>query len=215
MTDVFEIHAEERQDVGKGASRRLRREENLVPAILYGANKKPLNLTLDHNKVLKALENPAFMSHILDLKVGDKTEKVVLKDLQAHPYKRRVMHMDFQRISKKNKLHMNVPLQFVGEEKAPGVKQGGTISHEIVEVEITCLPENLPEFLEADLTKLGLDEALHLSDLTLPKGVEIVALSHNNDLAVATIHKTRAQLVDDAPVTEASPEGDEADKKTD
>jgi large subunit ribosomal protein L25 len=203
MAISFEIEAQVREDMGKGASRRLRRAEQ-VPAILYGAGKEATPLLLDHNKVLVALQNEGFYTHILTLKVGKEAEKVVLKDLQRHPYKPRILHMDFLRIKADEKLKMHVPLHFVGSDIAPGVKAGGLLSHLLSDVEISCLPANLPEFVEVDVSTLALDKLLHLSELKLPKGVELTALSHGRDLPVASIHLPRAEEA--APAAPAAAE---------
>lgn len=203
MAETFEIEAQTRTEHGKAVSRRLRRLENKIPGVVYGADKDPVSLTLDHNKVIKALENEAFYSQILSLKVDGKAEKVVLRDLQRHPYKPKVLHMDFQRISMKDKITMQVPLHFMGEDVAPGVKQGGgIISHLETSVEISCLPADLPEFIEVDVSKLELDNSIHLSDIKAGKGVEFVALSHENDLPVVSIHLPRAAKEEEAAVEE-------------
>lgn len=196
MSKEFELDAKPRADVGKGASRRLRREE-LVPAIIYGAKQDPVNVVLTHRQVMKALENEAFYSHILNLKVDGKAHQVILKDLQRHPFKRLVMHMDFQRITGNEILHRNVLLRFVGEELAPGIKlHGGMATHHLKEVEITCAVKDLPEYLEVDVSKLELNDVLHLSDIKAPKGVTITALSlgEDHDLPVVGIQLPRGAV---------------------
>jgi large subunit ribosomal protein L25 len=214
MSDQFELSAELREDLGKGASRRLRRNGK-VPAIIYGGSSAPANLTLAHNEVQHALENEAFYSHILTVKVDGKPERAVLKDVQRHPAKALIMHLDFQRVDEKAKLHMNVPVHFINEDQAPGVKEGGLVTHNITEVEITCLPKDLPEFLEADLSGLDVDGILHLSDLKVPEGVELVALSHGeaHDLPVAAIHIPRAAKEEEEEEAgeEVAAEGGEAE----
>jgi large subunit ribosomal protein L25 len=193
MSLSFELEASIRQDMGKGASRRLRRDKK-VPAILYGGNAAPVALVMDHDKVKHSLDYEAFYSHILTVKVDGKAEKAVLKDLQRHPFKPTILHMDLQRISADEKLRMNVPLHFTGEDVAPGVKQGGgVISHLINDVEIACLPKDLPEFIEVDVSTLDLNETVHLSDLKLTSGVELVELQHGpeHDLPVVSIHLPR------------------------
>jgi large subunit ribosomal protein L25 len=192
MAISFELEAQTRHAKGKGASRRLRRTDQ-VPAILYGAGKEATPLVLDHNKVIVALQHESFYTHILTLKVDNQPEKVILKDLQRHAYKPRVMHMDFLRIRADEKLKMHVPLHFVGAELAPGVKEGGLVSHVISDVEISCLPADLPEYIEVDVSTMALDQLLHLSELRLPQGVEIVALTHGRDATVASIHLPRAE----------------------
>jgi large subunit ribosomal protein L25 len=206
----FEVEAEIRKDVGKGASRRLR-HANLVPAVLYGAGEEPVSLTLDHNKTLHALSNEAFYSHILTLKLKGKHEKVILKDMQRHPAKPRILHMDFLRVRADQKLQMHVPLHFIGEEEAPGLKEGGVISHLISDLEVSCLPADLPEFIELDISQLGLNQTLHLSNIPLPKGVELVAFAHGveeHDRPVVSMHVPR-QIEEEVVVTpEATAEGE-------
>jgi large subunit ribosomal protein L25 len=191
MTE-FALNAEVRSDLGKGASRRLRRLANLVPAVIYGGDKAPQSITLLAKELAKLLENEAAYSHILSLNVAGSTEQVLVKALQRHPAKGFVLHADFIRVVAGQKLTAHVPLHFLNEETAVGVKQGGgEISHTLVEVEVSCLPKDLPEFIEVDLAKVALGQIVHLSDLSLPKGVELVALAHGNDLAVANIHASR------------------------
>lgn len=218
---IFELNAELRHDQGKGASRRLRRTEDKVPAILYGGNDAPLAIMLDHKKVLHALENQAFYSHILTLNIGGKKHQAVLKDLQRHHYKKAIFHLDFQRVKATDKINMHVPLHFIGEANSPGVKAGGIVNHRMIEVEIRCLASSLPEYIEVDLSKLELNEAIHLSQLKLPKGLELVALSHgheeDHDQAIVSIHLPRrgqdeeeTVATEEAPVTEVLPKGKEA-----
>lgn len=203
----FEVEATVRQVIGKGASRRLRREEK-VPSIVYGGGKQPASLTLEHNKIAKSLENEAFYSHILTLKTGSESERVILKGVQRHPYKPRILHVDFQRVRADEKLHMHVPLHFLGGEQAPGHKDdGGLISHIMSDVEVACLPDNLPEYLELDISDMKVNDIKHLSDIKLPNGVEIVALLHNNDKPVVSIHMPRVEeeevIPTEAPVAPA------------
>jgi large subunit ribosomal protein L25 len=201
-TQKFELEATIRHEQGKGASRRLRRE-NKLPAVVYGGGKTGQSLTLEHNKVLRALENEAFYSHILTLKIGSESERVILKDMQRHAFKPRILHMDFQRVRADEKLHMNIPLHFTGSEKAPGVKAGGQVSHLVNDVEVSCLPDNLPEYLEIDLSTLELNQTLHLSDITLPKGVELVGLAHGQDTPIVSLHIPRVE--EEVIDTEAPP----------
>ena len=194
MSNVdFTLTAEVRNDMGKGASRRLRRQ-GLVPAIIYGAGQDPVNINIDHDSLFHHLEHEAFFSHILTIDVAGKKEKAVLKDLQRHPAKPILMHADFMRVSDKEKLKMSVPLHFINEEVSPGVKKGGLVTHNITEVEVQCLPKDLPEFLEVDLAGLDMEQVLHLTDIKLPKGVELIELLHGADhnQPIAAIHKTRA-----------------------
>ncbi|MCW9029916.1 MAG: 50S ribosomal protein L25/general stress protein Ctc, partial [Gammaproteobacteria bacterium] len=171
----------------------------------YGAGKDPVSLTLDHKKFLHSLENEAFYSHILTLSIAGKEEQVVLKDLQRHPAKIAVMHADFLRVSAKETLHMLVPLHFINEEKCPGAKEGGLVTHNINEIEVVCLPANLPEFLVVDVSSLELDHSLHMSDITVPEGVELVELSHGegHDQPVAACHMPRGAKDDDSAGAEA------------
>jgi large subunit ribosomal protein L25 len=194
MSNVdFTITAEVRDDMGKGASRRLRREGKF-PAVIYGGEAEPASVTLDHDAMVHSLENEAFYSHILTLDVAGKKEKAVLKDLQRHPSKPLLLHADFMRVSDKEKIKMHVPLHFTNEEEAPGLKKGGVITHNMTEVEVQCLPKDLPEYLEVDLAGLDIEQILHLTDIKLPAGVDLVELLHgdDHDQAIAAIHKTRA-----------------------
>jgi len=190
MSVSFELHAVTRADVGKGASRRLRRD-NKVPAIVYGHHTTPTSLTLEHNKVVQALAHEAFYSHILTLHVGGVAEKVVLKAVHRHPYKPIILHMDFQRVSANEKITMHVPLHFMNEDKAPGIADGGIFTKQLTDLEVRCLPGDLPEYIEVDCASLAMDQILHLSDLSLPKGIELVAMSHgaaSHDYPVVSIH---------------------------
>lgn len=203
---AFEVEAIIRSDKGKSVSRRLRREEK-VPGIVYGGGEAAVSLTIEHNKISKALENEAFYSRILTLKTGDNSERVILKDVQRHPFKAKLLHIDFQRVKADEKLTMHVPIHFIGAEKSPGVKEGGLVSHIMSDVEITCLPDDLPEFIAIDLTEMMLNETKHMSDLKLPKGVEIVGLSTENDQAIVSIHMPREEeeIPVEAPVATEVP----------
>ncbi len=184
MSTDFIVNVEPRADTGKGASRRLRRA-GLVPGIIYGAKKEPSMITLNHNELILHLDNEAFYSHILELKVGNKSEKVILKDLQRHPAKPFILHIDFLRISANESIKVQVPLHFIGEEVAPGIKAGGIVSRNLTEIEVSCLPKNLPEFIEIDISALELGSSLHLSDITLPKGVELAHAADTTNTVVA------------------------------
>ena len=209
MSVTFELNAEVRTDVGKGASRRLR-HAGKVPAVIYGGNSDPVSLTMEHTKLFHALENEAFYSHILTINVGGKGEKVIMRDLQRHPSKPTVLHVDFQRISATEKMHMNVPLHFINEDIAVGVKdQGGQIAHNVSDVEVLCLASNLPEYISVDVAELEIGHALHLSDLVLPEGVDLVQLGHDHDIPVVAINKPRAEVVEEeVVVAEAAVEGE-------
>jgi len=192
MKTSFELVAEFRGNQGKGASRRLRREGK-VPAILYGGHSDARALSLSHQKLIIMLENERFYSTILNLKVGEQTQAAILKDVQRHPYKNAIVHVDFQRVEDNEKIRISIPLHFVGAAVSPGVKtQGGLVSHMRTEVDVSCLPKDLPEFIEVDLSKLGLNESIHLSQLKVPEGVELLALA-KEDSAVVAIHSPRAE----------------------
>ncbi len=182
----FELEASARQDVGKGASRRLRHADK-VPAIVYGAGEPAVSLTLDHSKTQQALAHEAFYSHILTLKTDKKAEKVILKAVQRHPFKPRIQHVDFLRVRADQKLHMHIPLHFIGEDKAPGLKEGGVFSHLMSDVEVACLPADLPEFIEVDVSAMNLDDTLHLTNLKLPKGVELTAFAHGVEAMICRL----------------------------
>ena len=204
MAISFELNAEPRSDTGKGASRRLR-HAGKVPAIMYGGGKDPESLTLSLNEVIRNLENEAFYSHILNVKVGSAKTRAVLRDLQRHPSRPVIMHMDLLRVSESEKIKMNVPLHFAGEDIAPGVKEGGLVSHELVEVEIECLPRDLPEYIEIDISALEIGDSLHLSDLVVPEGVTVLELARGegHDLSVVSIHARRVIVEEEE---EAAPE---------
>jgi large subunit ribosomal protein L25 len=202
MKTSFELVAEFRDDQGKGASRRLRRSGK-VPAILYGGHQDARSLSLDHARLLLLLDNERFYTTILSLKVGEEKQAAVLKDLQRHPYRNQVVHIDFQRVLENEKIRLRIPLHFINEAIAPGVKaQGGVVSHLRNEIEVLCLPKDLPEYIEVDLQNLGLGQLIHLSELKLSEGVELPELIHGNDTAVVSIHAARAEEA--APVAEAA-----------
>ncbi len=215
MSDDFDLIAELREDQGKGASRRLR-HEGKVPAIIYGGGRPPRSLAFDHNKVIKQLENESFYSSVLNIKVGDKNQAAILKDLQRHPARNLIMHMDFQRIVADQVIKMNVPIHFLGEDVAVGVKLGGgKVSHLMTEVEVVCLPKDLPEFLNIDIAELELNEMMYLSDIQLPDGVEIPALAQGPEanrpvVSIAIIKEVviEEEAPEDAP--EVPVEGEEA-----
>ncbi len=186
-TETFVLNAELRDDQGKGASRRLRRQGKF-PAIVYGAGKEPVSITLDHNEILRYMENEAFYSSLLSLKLGGDEERVVLRDVQRHPAKPFVLHMDLQRVKKGEALRMHVPLHFVGEETCPGVKSGGVVMHNMMEVEIECLPRNLPEYIEVDVSNMDVGDSIHLSELKMPENVTLVAMIGTEDLSEEERH---------------------------
>jgi large subunit ribosomal protein L25 len=181
MSDQLDLVAEYRTDTGKGSSRRLR-HEGKVPAIVYGAGRPPRNITLDQNSLLRQAQNESFFSSVLTVKVGDRTQPCILKDIQVHPAKRQVLHLDLQRIVANEKIRMDIPLHFIGIDTCPGVKlNGGAVSQVISEVEVSCLPANLPEYIEVDLSNMDLDQTVHLSDLDIPEGVELLQLSQGEE----------------------------------
>ena len=187
MTD-FTLNAQARTDLGKGASRRLRHAAN-IPAVVYGGDKAAESLTIVAKEIAKLFENEAAYSHVIELNVDGAKHNVIVKAMQRHPSKQFIMHADFVRVVAGQKLTAIVPVHFVGEE-AP-VKKGGEVSHVIAEIEVTCLPKDLPEFIEVDLSALEIGAIVHLSDLKAPKGVEFVALAHGDDKAVANVHAPR------------------------
>ena len=175
-----------RNEQGTGASRRLRRAGQ-TPGIVYGGTAAPLNIAVDHNALYHALKKETFHSSILDLEIEGKVEQVLLRDFQVHAYKQLVLHVDFQRVDASQKLHTKVPLHFVNAEVSPAVKlHGGIISHVAAELDVTCLPKNLPEFIEVDLAKLDVGQSIHLADLKLPNGVTAVT-QENLTIATATV----------------------------
>jgi large subunit ribosomal protein L25 len=203
----FELNAEVRDVKGKGASRRLRRDGK-VPAVMYGAGKDSVMLALDHNALYHNVTNEAFYSSILNVNItGQGQEQAVLRDIQMHPYKPRIAHLDLQRVSATEKIHMKAPLHFINQDIAPGVKQqGGVIAHLMTEIDISCLPKDLPEFLTVDMANVELNQSVHLSDIKLPEGVTITSVAHGGtDLAVASISLVHEE-VEVAPVAaEAAP----------
>lgn len=188
MSNVFEFVAQARGQSGKNAARNARRQGN-VPAVIYGGHQEPQMLVLNHNEVIKHLEHEAVYSHILDVTIDGKTEKAVLKGVQRNPAKFQIMHLDFLRVSMSEAIKVHVPLHFINESVSVGGKKGGVAAHSLVDVEVTCLPGSLPEFIEVDLAKLDIGASIHLSDLVLPAGVEIVALTHGpeHDLPVVSM----------------------------
>lgn len=212
----FTLSAEPRDARGRSANRRLRRAGK-VPGILYGADKEPTPIAFAHNVLEHNLQYEGFFSHILNVKLNGTTEQAILRDLQRHPSKPVIEHIDLQRITKGEKLRVGVPLHLKGEEQAIGVKQhGGVVSHLVVETEVSCLPEDLPEYLELDISGLDLNESLHLSDIPLPKGVELVELGYGeeHDNAVVSIHLPRAERAESEEVTADESEQDDEKAET-
>lgn len=216
MSGNFEFDAELRTHSGTGATRALRRN-NRIPVVLYGAGGDSVNLSLDQNEVQKNLEHEAVYSHVLKLNIDGKQESAILKDLQRHPGRPIILHMDFLRVSKSDKIKVHVPVHFLNEDKCVGVKAGGVVTHVLVDVEVSCLPADLPEFIEVDLADVEIGQSVHLSDIPSIKGVEIVSLAHGaeHDLLVASVQSSKSAEVDeeaDVDVGEETPD-DEASEE--
>ncbi len=214
MSDDINVIATSRSVFGKGASRRLRRE-NLVPAILYGAGEEPVAIQLKHNEVIKHLENEAFYSQLLQVTVdGGESVRTLLKDVQRHPFKQQILHMDFVRVVAGAELQVSVPLHFINEDVCAGVKnEGGNISHTENEVLVACLPRNIPESIEVDMAALAVGESVHLSSLTMPEGVRLVELQDagdDSDRQVASVNAPRVEVetTDDAAPAADAPAAD-------
>jgi large subunit ribosomal protein L25 len=217
MANLYELNAELRETAGRGASRLLRRE-NRIPAIVYGAEKPAQNISLNHFEMSKALENDGIYSHILTVNINGEKQQAVLKAIQRHPYKPKIEHIDFLRINPKEKIVMHVPIHFKGELDAPGIKEGGVFMHLMNSIEIRCLPSNLPESVEIDVSGFNIDESISLSDLKLPKDVELMAFAHGgdkeeHDALVVKLHIPRVEVEEEvAPVVaegEVPVEGEE------
>jgi large subunit ribosomal protein L25 len=205
----FELEAEDRESFGRSGCRRLR-GGGKVPAVVYGAGQTPRSVALDHNTLLRQMSREAFYTSILTLKLPGGPQSVVVKDVQRHPARPEVLHLDFQRIVEDEEITLHVPIHFVGEALAKGVKdQGGVLQHLMTDVEISCLPRHLPEYLELDVTRLELNQILHLSDLPLPEGVELVALTHGQDQPVVAINPPRREE-EEAEAEEAAAPAEEA-----
>ena len=220
MSGEFLLNAETRTDLGKGASRRLRRLENKVLGIVFGGKNNPAPITLAMNDMVKITESEAFFTSLIDLSIDGKSEQVVIKDMQRHPAKDTIMHVDFMRVSADHKIIMHVPLHFINEEECAGVKlEGGTISHALNDIEISCLPKNLPEYIEVDMLTLNVGDNVHISDLTLPEGVESIALIHggDHDLLVSAVNVPRGGGDEDeeAAATDAAEDGTDTESGDD
>jgi large subunit ribosomal protein L25 len=212
MSSEFTFEASARADQGKGASRRLRRLANQVPAIVYGADKEPQAIAIAANEVAKAIQHENFFTSMINLNIDGAAEQVVIKDMQRHPAKDHVMHMDFLRVDQNTKIHMHVPLHFVNAESCPGIKlQGGKAAYALKDIEVSCLPKDLPEFIEVDMGQLNAGENIHISDLNLGEGVSSVALSlgKDHDLLVAAVNKPKGVKAADLEGGEAEEAGEE------
>ena len=218
MSDSITLTATVRTDVGKGASRRLRRLEDKVPAIIYGGDTAPQKLSLSGNEILKASQIEAFYSQILNISIEGESEPAVIRDLQRNPASGRIQHIDFQRISADRQINVNVPLHFINEAACVGVKMsGGTLTYNLTEVEISCLPADLPEFIEVDMLEIEAGSSVHLSDLVLPQGVTVVALTFGEDRDIPVASVTARRGASDAAADEVEPaaEADPADTADD
>ncbi|QIT56428.1 50S ribosomal protein L25/general stress protein Ctc [Aquisalimonas sp. 2447] len=214
MSVELKLSAEKRTDAGKGASRRLRKQKK-VPAIIYGTGKEPTMVQVSVFELSKLMEREAFFSQIVNVDVEGKNEQTVLKDMQRHPFKDMVMHMDFMRIRANEKLTTSVPVHFLNEETCKGVKAGGVIHKDLIEIAINCLPRDIPEYLEVDLENLDVGDSVHLTQLDIPKGVELEAFAHggdehDHDQAVVSIVQPRAAKADDADEEDEGEAGEEA-----
>ena len=200
----FELNAALRKDKGKGASRRLRRNADMIPAILYGAGKEPLPLTLAHKDIHKACQNEAFFSRIITIIADGNSQQAIVKDLQRHPAKDRIIHADFLRIQMDQAITVEVPLHFLNEDSCLGVRQGGgNVSHNMTSIEISCLPGDLPEYIEVDIEELDLGDAIHISGLKLAEGLSIPSLQQGADhdhVVVSVNAPKRAEELDEEVV---------------
>jgi large subunit ribosomal protein L25 len=209
----IEVHAFPRTQQGTGASRRLR-ASGRVPGIIYGANKPPAQIELDQNALSRHLKLEAFHASILDITVEGASERVLLRDFQMHPWKQQVLHVDFQRVDPHKKIHMNVPLHFINGEVCEGVKLGGGIVNSIMnELDVQCLPDALPEYIEVDLKSLKVGDTIHASELVLPEGVELTPKLKADDPPVVTVQLLRAVAAEEEaapPITEITGQAGEA-----
>ena len=198
MSSVFEFSAVSRATAGTGSAKAIRRNGN-IPAVVYGGSAEPQLIELNSNEVAKSLANEAVYSHILKLEIDGKVENAVLKGMQRHPAKSSVIHMDFMRVSMDEKIKVHVPLHFINEDVSVGVKAGGVVTHSMVEIEVMCLPGKLPEYIEVDLEDIDIGGSVHLADVVVADGVDILALTHGEDhnLPVAQIIKTRIAVSED------------------
>jgi large subunit ribosomal protein L25 len=218
MSDQFEVQAELREDKGKGSSRRLRRLADHIPAIIYGGDLDPQPLTIIRKDLEKSLENEAFYSHVLSVNVAGKAQKAILKDLQRHPAKNLVMHADFLRVDDKVAIKVHVQIHFMNEDISVGVKtEGGLVQHQTTDIEILCLPADIPEYIEVDMQDVAIGQIVHLSDVVLPAGVTSVALAlgEDHDLAIASIVAPKGGGEDEDEVVADAAEGDEAEEEGD
>jgi large subunit ribosomal protein L25 len=206
MRITYQVGADTRHDQGKGASRRLRRAGK-IPAVLYGGGGQPQNVTLDHQQLLTMIDKEKFYSSIISINVDAQSQPAIVRDVQMHPAKNAVVHVDLQRVLENELLKIHLPVHFKGEAAAPGVKtQGGIVSHLIQDIEVSCLPKDLPEFLELDLSSMNLNDTKHLSDIPLPVGVAIPELAHRNPVVVS-VHSPRVAEPEPEVAAAAATEG--------
>lgn len=214
MKDFLEVQAVSRESGGRREARRLR-AQGMVPVVVYGASKEPEMVGVEHKELLRHLEHEAFFSNILSLKVDGKAQNVVLREVQRHPSRPQILHMDLLRIAEDRKLVMSVPLHLIGEEACVGVKQqGGVVAHLATEVEISCLPKYLPEYLELDISELEMGSSLHLSDIKLPENVTIPALERSEDLDMAVANVFKPKVVEEEPIEAEAPDEEGAEEAT-
>ncbi|MEE7558547.1 50S ribosomal protein L25/general stress protein Ctc [Xanthomonas sp. Kuri4-2] len=208
MSKTHEIKVQRREDEGKGASRRLR-HAGLIPAIVYGGDLKPVSIQLDHEAVWLASQNEWFYSSILDLSLNGDVQKVLLRDMQRHPFKQLIMHIDFQRVSDNETLSAAVPLHFINEDTSPAGKAADVVvTHELNEVQVVCLPKDLPEFIEVDLAALEVGTVIHLSEIKLPAGVEIPELKQGKEHDVAVVIAKHGRVEAEDAAEEGDAEGE-------
>ncbi len=211
MANLFSLKAESRQDIGKGASRRLRREHK-IPAVIYGGEGEPQSITLSHFDILKCLNDDSFFSQLIDIEVDGEVTEAILRDLQRHPFKPTILHADFQRIVRGQELTVNIPISYTNVEESKGVKAGGILSQHIIDIEVSCRPSNIPEVLEVDVLDLDINDSLRLSDIVLPEGVRLTAFDNTEgdeediNISIVSIHAPKAEKV-----AESSTEDDEAE----
>ena len=205
---AIRLEAQTRTAMGKGASRRLRRLENKVPAIVYGGTHAPHNVELSQNAVLKALESESIYSSVFELNIDGhkKSERVILKALQRHPFRPVILHMDLQRVASSDILDKMIPLHFINEQQAPGVKVGGVVNHVMTQIEVRCEVRHLPEFIEVDLSALELNQVWHVADIKLPKGVEFAVdpTTGDHNLPIVSVHLSKAEISETAETVEPS-----------
>ncbi len=198
MANLFKLIAESRDDIGKGASRRLRRE-NKIPAVIYGGETEPQSVTVAHNEILKCLNDEAFFSQIIDIEINGEVQETILRDLQRHPYKPTILHADFQRVVRGQELTVTVPLHYQHVEESKGVKAGGILSQNVIDVEVICRPSLIPEALTVDVIDLDMNESLNLTDIVMPEGVRLVALEggvdEESNAVIVSIHPPKAEKV--------------------